>query len=131
MVTTEPIQHHTNAVILTGPALVDAYYLINAGIRYTRRNGITPHRFQALQNALGTAVAKAQPGPCDVAPTPKPAPSEQEELIGAREAATILGLSKRQVQRIAHSLDGRLAAGRWVFDRNAVQAYRAHREEAA
>lgn len=128
---TRPVQHLANAVVLSGPALADTYYLICAGIRYTRRNGYTPDRFRALQNTLGAAAAAAHTGHRDDAPTPTPAHSPQEDLIGAQEAAHMLGLSKRQVQRIARSLDGRLAGGRWVFDRAAVAAYHAHRKDTA
>lgn len=126
---TRPVQHLANAVVLSGPALADTYYLICAGIRYTRRNGYTPDRFRALQETLGNAAAAAaHPRHRDDAPTPEIAHSPPDELIGAQEAAHMLGLSKRQVQRIARSLDGRLAAGRWVFDRAAVAAYHAHRK---
>ena len=39
---------------------------------------------------------------------------EPEKLITAREAATILDLSKRQIHRLAADLDGRIIGGRWV-----------------
>lgn len=52
-----------------------------------------------------------------------------EDLIGSREAAEVLLVSKRQVQRLAPNLGGRLAGGRWVFDRAAVEAYASDREQ--
>ncbi|WP_280471669.1 helix-turn-helix domain-containing protein [Nocardia cyriacigeorgica] len=47
-----------------------------------------------------------------------------ENLIGTREAAAILGCSKRQAQRLAADLDGWLVGGRWVFRRTDVDRYR-------
>lgn len=46
-----------------------------------------------------------------------------EHLISAREAANILGLSKRQTQRLATDLDGRLIGARWVFPLQCVTEY--------
>lgn len=50
-------------------------------------------------------------------------PLEAEHWISAREAANILGLSKRQTQRLATDLDGRLIDARWVFPLTAVNDY--------
>jgi hypothetical protein len=44
------------------------------------------------------------------------------ELISAREAATILELCKRQAQRLGPEL-GDFVDGRWVFPRSAVEEY--------
>lgn len=56
----------------------------------------------------------------DVAKRPIP----QGLSIGSTEAAEILGCSRRHVQRIASSLDGRrTSAGALEFDRNVVMAY--------
>lgn len=44
-------------------------------------------------------------------------------LISAHEAAQILGISKRQVQRLAADLDGQLIGGRWLFERETVETY--------
>lgn len=43
--------------------------------------------------------------------------------ISAREAAMILGVSTRQVQRIAADLDGARIDGRYVFDESVVREY--------
>ena len=123
-----PVLSLTGSVLLTGPALTDAYYLVAAGIRYTRHNGHPiPARFETLLTVIGEQRAKSQPGQCD---TLTPAPRqhcETEELIGSQQAADILGVSKRQTQRLAADLDGRLAGGHWVFDKKAVEAYAAQR----
>jgi hypothetical protein len=43
--------------------------------------------------------------------------------ISAREAGVILGLSKRQVQRLAADLEGQLIDGRWIFPESIVKEY--------
>lgn len=59
------------------------------------------------------------------------APAESgHDLIGAIEAAGIIGCSAEYVRRIHSDLDGRRIAGRWVFNRKDVQDYAAHRNEA-
>jgi hypothetical protein len=49
--------------------------------------------------------------------------SEATEWVSTREAAVLLGLSKRQAQRLAADLDGRIIGGRWVFPLTAVAEY--------
>ena len=44
-------------------------------------------------------------------------------LIGAVEAATLLGCSARHVRRIASDLEGQRVEGQWVFRRQDVAAY--------
>ncbi len=51
----------------------------------------------------------------------------EHDLIGAHDAACILGCSARYVRRIHADLDGRQIAGRWVFDRKTVNDYALHR----
>lgn len=48
---------------------------------------------------------------------------EQDDLIDAKEAAVMLGRSKRQAVRLANDLDGRIVSGRWIFSRHAVADY--------
>ena len=47
----------------------------------------------------------------------------QSDPIGTKEAAMLLGLSPRQVRRIAADLDGQLVGGRLLFDRRTVPEY--------
>lgn len=51
------------------------------------------------------------------------------DLLGADEAARILGCSARYVRRIHTDLDGRQIAGRWVFERKAVDDYAVSRNQ--
>jgi helix-turn-helix protein len=52
-----------------------------------------------------------------------PAELHPDEPITAAQAAAILGLSRRQVQRIARTLDGRIVCGRWLFNKQTVIDY--------
>jgi hypothetical protein len=58
------------------------------------------------------------------------AQSEHPDQIGTREAATMLKLSKRQVQRLAGPLGGRIVGAAWVFNRDAVTDYAERRDHA-
>lgn len=111
------------AVLLQDLALRDTYYLVSLAISYRKRQGIRPDvRVLALQTELGAAVHADRLRHDDVAE----APIEQSQSIGTDEAAALLGMSRRQVQRIARSLDGQRSrpGTTWVFDRRVVVAYR-------
>ncbi len=121
-----PLQRFGGMIMLQSVAVADAYYLLSAGLRDVRRGGAAvPGRFLQLQ-AEFAAAATGQHDGAPVAPQPH---SEGEDNIGTAEAAGILRLSHRQVQRLATDLDGRFIGGCWCFDRLAVQAYAAHRDE--
>ena len=69
-------------------------------------------RLQAAMSARGHGLGGA------------PAQLKQEDiLIGATEAATILGCTARHVRRIAGDLEAQCVEGRWVFRRRDVAAY--------
>jgi hypothetical protein len=46
-----------------------------------------------------------------------------DDLIDAREAARMLGISKRQAQRLGHDLNGLIIGGRWVYRKATVLEY--------
>ena len=56
--------------------------------------------------------------------------SKETELIDAREAAMLLGCSKRTIHRLAADLDGEIVFGRWLFSRDAVTEYAERRRGA-
>ncbi|MDF3309883.1 helix-turn-helix domain-containing protein [Rhodococcus sp. T2V] len=122
------VQKLGNALLLQGPAIADAYWLVSTGIRAAERNGhaVRPdvYRLQALLGECHRDALSALRHH-DVAPPPDDESSDVE-LISTREAAEVLNVSPRHVQRIAASLDGRRTAGRWIFDRAVVEAYAAH-----
>ncbi len=131
--TMPPLQRFGGMVMVQGVAVQDAYYLLSVGLRGTRRGGAAvPGRFLQLQAELAAAAAEVRAsatGRHDVAPVAPQQYSEREDTIGTAEAAGILRLSHRQVQRIAADLDGRFVGGCWCFDRLAVESYAAHRAE--
>lgn len=126
--TVPAVQQLGDAVLLRGPAVVDAFYLLRLGIRETqRRDGITPGpRLWDLLNALEQAAAQvravsSRPG--------EDVPDQRErrssgEPIGSKEAAVLLDRSPRQVRRLAQTLDARRGpGGAWTFDRQVVTDY--------
>jgi hypothetical protein len=128
-----PLQRFGGMIMLQSVAVADAYYLLSVGLRTVRRGATPiPSRFLLLQAELAAAAAEVRAsatGQHDVAPVAPQPHSEGEDNIGTVEAAGILRLSHRQVQRIAADLDGRFVGGCWCFDRLAVQSYAAHRDE--
>ena len=126
-------------LLLTGPVLVDLNWLVTLGIQVARqRDGMTPRpRLLELQRIVAAAaqdVRAAASGRADVRAAPDSPELPQDDpdaWIGTREAAITLGLSQRQVRRIATSL-GTVQHGRvHLFRRLAVEAYAAHRGETA
>jgi hypothetical protein len=116
------VQQLGSSVLLSGLALHDARRLIVRGITEATRDGIAPHpRLRYLLTAIESAMSAV--GHCDVAVDLMPQDSPQSS-IGTTAAATILGLSPRQVQRIGSSLEGRRTPSRtWIFDKATVEAY--------
>ena len=128
-----PLQRFGGMVMVQGVAVQDAYYLLSVGLRDTRRGGAAvPSRFLQLQAELAAAAAEVRAsatGQHDGAPVAPQPHSEGEDNIGTAEAASILGLSNRQVQRLAADLDGHHVGGCWCFDRLAVESYAHHRDQ--
>ena len=99
------------------------------GIRAANRDGIGLARVTHLQAVLAAAAAEvraaaAECGHADVAQLPTEAVSDPSEPLTTREVAAMLGLSPRQTQRMARTLDARrLRSGRLIFDRGAVESY--------
>jgi len=77
-----------------------------------------------LAAAAAEARATSATGQCDVAQGPARATCDPSEPLTTREVAAKLGLSPRQTQRMARTLEARqLRSGRLIFDRGAVDAY--------
>ena len=132
------VQRYGEVVILQGLALRDVRALVKRGIRQAQReDGISPHeRLQQLVNAFDQAIAHnafmSPNGQNDVANNTTMGQSETEEqhdVIGTTEAAKILQLSARQVQRKARSLGGHRTGGRWRYNRTDVEHYKSNRQE--
>ncbi len=122
------VQQFGSAVLLQGP-VVDVWRLVALGVRAANRDGIGLARVTHLQAVLAAAAAEvraaaAECGHADVAQLPTEAVSDPSEPLTTREVATMLGLSPRQTQRMARTLEARqLRSGRLIFDRGAVESY--------
>lgn len=103
------------------------YYCVGAAIREReiQHRHVTPC-LQRLFNRAHAAVSDlGHESDCGAEQ------SEPDVPITAREAADILGVSKRQCQRLAADLDGQLVDGRWQFSRAAVVEYQEGRTHGA
>lgn len=121
-----------DAAVLRGAAAVEAYRLLIAGVRQvTARDGIQPH--PVLLQMLATvkaAAALAAPRAADIADIadvrdrPHVPASGPRQQITIEEVAAMCGVGSRQARRLAPSLGGtKSRSGRWVFDRQLVEAY--------
>lgn len=99
------------AVLLDGPSLDAVRYAVDVAQRARRRNGLP--RLAAL-DALDAAVTPSGHTDTDDEPTGQP------DDMTTTEAAALLGISERTARRHAPNLGGRLTAGRWLLDRQAV-----------
>jgi len=127
-VTVPAVQRFGSVVLLQGPAVLDVWHLVALGVRAAHRDGIGLARVDHLQAVLAAAAAEVRAtsecGHGDVAQLPAGALSDPSEPLTTGEVATMLGLSPRQTQRMARTLDARrLRSGRLLFDRGAVDAY--------
>lgn len=127
----------TPAVMLHGRALREVYFLAATGLRSVERHcgakGQVPEPgLRELVESIGRTVAadRAMTRERRDAMTAAIASADSQDSIpiDSSEAGRILGLSKRQTQRIARSLDGTLVGGRWLFDRSTVESYAAQRD---
>lgn len=129
-----PVQRLGTAVLLQGGAVLDVLALADRGIRLTTRvDGINPPaRVLELLDVLRQAAADLRDGTAQrrqAAVAELADRTDSTAWIGSEEAAELLGLSVRQVQRLASSLEAVRGPGRvWLFDPLTVEAYAADRE---
>ena len=126
-------------VLLQGVAAIEAMHLINAGYRAAESRGSGYlGRFRLIRNAFHKAYELAEMSrerhddttSNDVAP-------ESDSLVrngdgrplSTADAAELLGVTVRQVQRLAPVLDGFVVGRSWGFERSAVLAYNAQRTQ--
>ncbi|MFD4368977.1 hypothetical protein [Rhodococcus sp. NPDC058521] len=122
---TPPVQRLGRAVLLQGRALDLAYLATAATTRIlTERHQPIPGGMTELVATLKHAVSQQRHN--DDAPTPRYATSEHDRIT-VSEAAELLGVTPRTVQRLARTLEGRKFAGCWTFDPALVTEYRSLR----
>lgn len=110
------------SVLLSGDAarIVLESMLVAARSRTLSGLPITAaHR--AIARELAAVVSPN--GQCDVAAERITEHVRMQPTVTVEEAARRIGLSKRQTQRIAPKLGGRIVAGRWLLDEQAVREH--------
>jgi len=124
-----PVQVFPGLLLVSGPALTDLYYLASCGIRAAARNGYPTDRFEGIRRAIRDA---------DVSPTrhddvaeeslDEDSEGQDDEWIDVIAAADLLGLSRRQVQRLAKDGLGKRRGSSWTFSSSLVLAHKQFRE---
>jgi len=126
------VQRLGKALLIQGPAIALTAHLLQVGAERVRdRNGtVLPGTEQLVREAREAAGMSGERHRVMVNP-PDREELTSEGVIDAREAAEMLGLGVRQVQRLAASLGAQRVGRTFVYDRGAVTAYAAHRAEEA
>lgn len=107
------------AVILTGGAARCALQAALIAIRARRANGLPDSEaYRELARAL--AQAESGGGHSDIREQVAGQHFSLEPTVPIVEAATRLGLTDRQVRRLAPRLGGKKIAGRWLLDEEAL-----------
>lgn len=110
------------AVVLNGRWLAVARHALHVATLARRRNGLPQSRdYAALAAALTAAMSRSRQ--CVTVGLPDESPLMEPDELTVEEAMTLLGKSRRSVQRLAPRLGGRLIGGRWVLDRRAVDEH--------
>lgn len=122
--TAPAVQTLGSAVLLQGPALQDAAFLVAVGVRaLSNRDGVAPMpRWLTLQAQLKRASdLVADDGTAELPEAQHLPRLAEDQLISTREAADMLKISERQVRNLAADLGARRAGRALVFDRELVQ----------
>ncbi|WP_157139202.1 hypothetical protein [Mycobacterium xenopi] len=99
-----------------------AYYCAAEALRHRRLTGAPiPAWLRTHFDRLATAIQRASESRHESGCGEQQ--SEPDGWLTARQAAPLLGLSKRQTQRLAADLDGQLVDGRWLFPASTVHDY--------
>lgn len=104
------------------------YYCCADVIRSRRMKGQPiPEWLRLHYRHLDSAVRMSQPRPEASVSGSAGGQLEMSRLIGASQAAVILGWKTRQVQRRATELGGELIDGRWLFHMDTIYDFRDRR----
>lgn len=106
------------AVIIQGSMLKHTLLGVQLIIQRRRRERLpVPREWQSLEAALTCAMSACPP--TDV--PDKAIPQDSRQMVGTREAATMLDVTERHARRLCERLGGyRDADGRCWFDRAAI-----------
>ncbi|MGV0050796.1 hypothetical protein ACRU43_16365 [Mycobacterium colombiense] len=101
-----------------------AYYCAREVIRRRRHTGEPIPRWLNDHYARLDFLVRMSPPRHDEAEIDDVAAQSKHDLIGADEAAEILGCTPRTVQRQGTTLGGQQIGSTWVFDRATIEARR-------
>jgi hypothetical protein len=104
-------------VNLSPDEVATAYHCVSVVMRGFR-TAPAPWAVQALYDRLNTEYTSAL-GQRNGDGTEE----STQELCDAAQAARRIGITERQVRRLANDLDGRKCGGVWTFPRQAVEEY--------
>ena len=133
-----PVQQIAAGVLIQGEALPLMYRAAIALIARQHRDGLAASTLlhearTAFYRATSVSQARHQVG--DHAPAESCCTCQDGDLIDTGAAANLLGLSRRQVQRLAADpwggVGGVRVGGTWALDRGAVLALATARERKA
>lgn len=107
--------------------------LVDAGYRARHRNGYTttPMQKSIHGQITGAFHHMTHTGHADVPPPTTLADSPPVDTLTTAQAAKILGISPRQLRRLAKDLDGQQRGGVWHYPETRVHEYAQHRKDAA
>lgn len=114
------VQVWPGVVLLQGSALRAVFDAVRIAGRSRRLSGL-PDSAIYLELARAFATAAADSGQSDVREVVVPHIDPTVEVI---DAAGQLGLSERQVRRLAPRLGGRRINGRWRLDQDAIDEHK-------
>jgi hypothetical protein len=131
---TEPpdVQRLGTAVLIQGSALRDLYVCLHSGIAVMSRNGHSPALMHSAKQQVSRALMAARGHPVAETVAAKPISNCQgvADWISVAEAAIELGVSERQMRRLARSCQlGERIGATWTLDRGAVLALAAERRK--
>lgn len=119
---TDGLHRVGGVVVLSGDALRAAMQCVVITIRNRALSGLPNGTYEQLAQELGAAMAEG--GQSDVRTTAvREIDVMQRPTVPIGEAATRLGLSHRQVRRLAPKLGGQIIGGRWLVDELAVREH--------
>ena len=113
------------AVLIDGDTLPTLRWAVAVAVREKRRNGTRPGPIlAALDHAAAQAMTAAR-----LADIPEPAPRpHSDQWLTTGQVAQRLGISRRQAQRLAGTLDARRVGQTLMFDPDSVHEYATHKE---
>lgn len=114
---TPPVQRLApDVLLLTGTAVEALRFAVVVAITARHRNGlrVPPHLAELAAELADSGQSDGK------ALGDSNTETRHTRWITTEEAAQMIGCSNRQARRLAPQLDGKLAGGRWLLDRDAV-----------